>query len=108
MEGKASKDSFTNDLNVVDALIINKASKTQQAAQQARIEQQQSQTLQQSSQNDAVANDREERRKQISASISALKQQKDSLSNRIRAAAAEREHKGLPRDGGSHEFCSLW
>ncbi len=101
MEGTASKDSFTNDLDVVDALIA-KASKGHQAVQQARTEQQQMQAQQQSAQNDAMAKEREERRKQqIAASISVLRQQKDALSSRIREAAHERESKGYPKYGGS-------
>jgi len=101
MEGRASKDSFTNDLDVVDALIA-KTTKGHQAVQQARTEQQQMQAQQQSAQNDAISKDREERRKQqIAASINALRQQKDALSNRIRDAAQERENKGYLKYGGS-------
>lgn len=96
MEGKASKDSFTNDLDVADSLNIN-ASKVHQAVQQARTEQQQTQAQQQSAQNDAIAKDREERQKQqIDANIRSLRQQKEALSSRINDAAYERERNGYP------------
>lgn len=100
-EGKAPKDSFTNDLDVLDAL-CQQTTKVHQSVQQARTEQQQTQAQMQAAQNDAIAKDREERRKQqIAASISALRQQSAALSNRISVAANEREQKGFPRNGGS-------
>jgi len=100
IEGKAPKTSFTNDLDVADA-INNKQQQAQQAAQLKLNEQQKTASEEKAvsdknAQSDIEARNKEKKIKQISA----IEVQLEELKRRISKARNERSSKGFPADGG--------
>jgi hypothetical protein len=104
VEGKASKDSFSDNPDTAKA-VGDKHQQLQQSAQQRLIEQTQAAKLHQAAGVQQAQKDVEDKKNaQRKQQISAIQIQLDDLSQRISKARAERSSKGFPEDGGSRRY----
>lgn len=100
IEARASIDSFTNDLDEVDALREN-AMRDAKAIEQSRLQQQRIAAEREASERKIQEqNMRDSQKEKWLKEVAALKAQRDALNKRINTAAKERESKGYPRYGG--------
>jgi len=101
LEAKASVESFTNNLDEVDALRYNAISQAR-AIEQSRLQQQRIASEKEALEQKAHEQNRHEQQKQKWSDLAAaLKAERDAVNKRISAAARERQAKGYPRYGGT-------
>lgn len=101
VEGKSSRDSFTNDLDIADTALAE-ANGTLHAIQQSHRSWKQARADRTDSTRDEFAKEQaQEKQEERSKAIALLQSHRSALSARISAAQSERESKGFPRDGGS-------
>jgi hypothetical protein len=100
VEGKASKDSFSDNPDTAKA-VGDRHQQLQQSAQQRLNEQSQAAKLQQAAGVQQAQKDIEDKKNaQRKQQISDIQIQLDDLGQRISKAKAERSSKGFPADGG--------
>ena len=103
VEGVASKDSFTNNMDIVDSLTA-KAKQQVQTIQQVGNDGKNSLAAKEAANNKVMADEKAARQKeQWNQNVAARKEALNALNKRISAARSERTSKGFPADGGPRD-----